>query len=67
MDVSGASSPSASMIANVATKTETSVAVHKKAMEMEKQTAEKLIASIEQSAPKPTSTGAVGSNIDIMV
>jgi DNA-directed RNA polymerase specialized sigma54-like protein len=67
MDVSGASSPSATMLANIATKTETSVTMHKKELEMEKQTAEKLIASIEQSAPKPASTGAVGSNIDIMV
>lgn len=67
MDVSGVSSPTASMIANVATKTEASVAVQKKEMEIEQQTAEKLISSIEQSEPKSNSTDSVGGNIDIMV
>lgn len=67
MDVSSANSPSASMIANVATKTEVNVAVQKKEMEMEKQTAAQLVASIEQSAPKPDSTGSLGNNVDVMV
>jgi hypothetical protein len=67
MDVSAAGSPSASMIATAATRTETSVAVQKKEMEMEKQTAAKLIESIEQSAPKPTADGKIGANIDVMV
>jgi hypothetical protein len=66
MDVS-ATGPSANMIANVATRTETTVAVQKKEMEMEKEMAAKLVESIEQSAPKPTADGKVGSNIDIMV
>jgi hypothetical protein len=55
------------MIATVATRAETSVAVQKKEMEMEKQTAAQLIESIEQSAPKPTAGGRVGGNIDVMV
>jgi hypothetical protein len=55
------------MIANVATKTEVNVAVQKKEMEMEKQTAAQLVASIEQSAPKPDSTGSLGNNVDVMV
>ncbi|MES9814274.1 MAG: putative motility protein [Candidatus Thiodiazotropha sp.] len=67
MDVSGAGSPSASMLANIATKTETSVAVQKKEMGMEKQTAAQLIASIEQSTPKSNATGNIGGNIDVMV
>ncbi|MCU7941442.1 MAG: putative motility protein [Candidatus Thiodiazotropha sp. (ex Cardiolucina cf. quadrata)] len=67
MDVSGAGSPSASMLANIAIKTETSVAVQKKEMEMEKQTAAQLIASIEQSAPKANASGSIGGNIDVMV
>ena len=66
MDVSAAG-PSASMIATVATRAETSVAVQKKEMENEKQIAAKLIESIEQSAPKPTANGKVGGNIDVMV
>ncbi|MBT3046481.1 MAG: putative motility protein [gamma proteobacterium symbiont of Ctena orbiculata] len=67
MDVSGASSPSASMLANIATRTEVSVAVQKKEMEIEKQAAAQLIATIEQSAPKPNDGGSVGTNIDVMV
>jgi uncharacterized protein YbcI len=67
MDVSAAGSPSANMLATIATKTETSVAVQKKEMEMEKQTATQLIESIEQSAPKPTAIGNIGGNIDVMV
>jgi hypothetical protein len=67
MDVSAAGAPTASMIATVATRAETSVAVQKKEMEMEKQTAAQLIESIEQSAPKPSAGGKVGGNIDIMV
>ncbi|MBT3016196.1 MAG: putative motility protein [Candidatus Thiodiazotropha sp. (ex Clathrolucina costata)] len=55
------------MLANIAIKTETSVAVQKKEMEMEKQTAAQLIASIEQSAPKANASGSIGGNIDIMV
>lgn len=67
MDVSGVSTLTASMIANLATKTEASVAVQKKAMEMQEQTAAKLIASIEQSAPKQSPAGTVGGIIDITV
>jgi hypothetical protein len=67
MDVSASGSPTASMIATVATRAETSVAVQKKEMEMEKQAAAKLVESIEQSTPKPTADGKVGGNIDIMV
>jgi hypothetical protein len=67
MDVSAAGGPTASMIATVATRAEASVAVQKKEMEMEKQTAAQLIESIEQSSPKPTAGGRVGGNIDIMV
>ncbi len=67
MDVSGVSASTASMYANMPARTEASVAVQKKAMEIQEQTAAKLIASIEQSAPKPNATGPVGGNIDITV
>ena len=67
MDVSSANSPSASMIANAATRTEVNVAVQKKEMEIEKQNAAQTVESIEQSAPKSNDTGSVGTNIDIMV
>jgi hypothetical protein len=67
MGTSGVGSPSASMLSTIATKMETNVAVQKKEMEMEKETAAKLIESIEQSAPKPNATGSVGGNIDVMV
>ncbi|MES9993167.1 MAG: putative motility protein [Candidatus Thiodiazotropha sp.] len=67
MDVSGASSPSASMLANMATRTEISIAAQKKEMEVEKQIAQQLVATIEESAPKANDGGAVGTNIDVMV
>ncbi|MEJ2608886.1 MAG: putative motility protein [Candidatus Thiodiazotropha sp.] len=65
MELSGVGSATASMIAN--TTSQSSVAMQKKAMDMEKQIGAQLVASIEQSAPKPSSSGAVGGKIDVMV
>ena len=67
MDVSGVGSPTANMLADMATRTEVTVAVQKKAMEIQEQTAARLIASIAQSAPSANATGPVGGNIDITV
>jgi hypothetical protein len=69
MDVSGVNSAAISMVANTEppTREAISVSVQKKAMDIEKQTAAQLIASIEQSTPKPKSSGPIGGNIDVKV
>ena len=69
MDVSGVSASAVSMVANTASQVgdEKSVAMQKKVMDMQKETAAQLVASIEQSTPKPQNAGAVGGNIDVMV
>ncbi|MCU7930487.1 MAG: putative motility protein [Candidatus Thiodiazotropha sp. (ex Codakia rugifera)] len=67
MAVSGISAAPISMITNTASQATTvsSVAMQKKAMDMQKQMAAQLISSIEQSAPKPKNAGPVGGNIDV--
>ncbi|MCU7878715.1 MAG: putative motility protein [Candidatus Thiodiazotropha sp. (ex Lucinoma borealis)] len=69
MDVSGVSAAPISMITNTASQATTvsSVAMQKKAMDMQKEMAARLISSIEQSAPKPKNSGSVGGNIDVTV
>jgi hypothetical protein len=67
MDISGVSASPMSMITNTASQatSESSVAMQKKVMDMQKQMAAQLVSSIEQSAPKPKNSGSVGSNIDV--
>jgi iron-sulfur cluster repair protein YtfE (RIC family) len=65
MDISGVSSSTISMIAN--TGTQTSVAMQKKVMEMQEQTAAKLIESVQQSTKELNSPTALGNNIDVKV
>ncbi len=67
MDVSGVGSSAVSMVTGATPQAVASVAMQKKAMEMEQQMAAQLVQSIAQSAPKTASTGSVGSNIDIVV
>lgn len=63
MDISGVSSNAISMIAN--TGTQTGVATQKKVMEMQEQTATKLIESIKQSPQMPSPSSTIGGNIDV--
>ncbi|MES9864659.1 MAG: putative motility protein [Candidatus Thiodiazotropha sp. LLP2] len=63
MDISGVSSSAISMIAS--TGTQTGVATQKKVMEMQEQTATKLIEAIQQTPQKPTASSTIGGNIDV--
>lgn len=65
MDISGVSSSTLSMVAS--TGSQTGVAMQKKVMEMQEQTAVKLIESVEKSTQSLNSSPAVGGNIDIKV
>jgi hypothetical protein len=65
MDISGVSSSTISMIAS--TGTQTSVAMQKKVMEMQEQTAAKLIESVQQGTKELNSSSAIGNNIDVKV
>jgi len=67
MDVSGTGSSAIAMVTGATPQAVASVAMQKKAMEMQQQMAAQLVQSIAQSAPKPTATGPVGGNIDITV
>jgi hypothetical protein len=65
MDISGVSTSALNMVAN--TGTESSVAMQKKVMEMQEQTAVKLIESMQQSTETLKPASAVGNNIDVSV
>lgn len=67
MDLSPVSSSLAGMASPLSPQAVASVAMQKKAMEIQQQTAAQLIAAIAPSAPKANATDRVGSLIDVTV